>query len=102
MGLARGCDAITVGISQPVQPVLAVPLMLRKMGDLLLTPGSAVRVFEHDLHPYSTPLRPDESHGNPRQRQLLNRHLHALFGYINGSDQELFQVIAVAPLVCQR
>ena len=77
-------------------------LMLRKMADLLLTPGRAVHVLEHDLHPHSTPLRPNESNGNPRQRQLLNRHLHALFRCINGFNQELFQVIAIAPLVCER
>ena len=42
MGLIRGCDSIAVGISQPVQPVPAMPLMLREMADLLLTPWRAV------------------------------------------------------------
>ncbi|CAI8165663.1 MAG: Uncharacterised protein [Synechococcus sp. CC9902] len=78
MGLIRCCDAIAVGISQLVQLVPAMPLMLRQMAELLLAPGCAVAVLDNDLHLHATPMGSNESPGHLRQRQLLNSHFDAV------------------------
>ena len=102
MRFFRGGDAIAIGIRQSVEPLPAVALLLWQMAQLLLAPGGAVTVFQHDLDANTALLSADQRLGNPRQGEFLHCQLHALLGSINGSNQKLFQVVAVAPLSRQR
>ena len=70
-------------------------LLLRQMAQLLLAPGGAVTVFQHDLDADTALLGADQRLGNPRQGELLHCQLHALLGSINGNNQKLFEVVAV-------
>ena len=78
-----------------------MPLVLGEMAGLLVTPGGAVAVLQHELHLHPPPVGGDQMPGQAWQRQLLNGHQQAGVSTLNRINDHLLKVITVAPMACQ-
>ena len=101
-GLLRSRDPIAIGIGQLLELVPAMPLVFGQVAGLLFAPGGAVAVLQHEFHLHPTPVSGDQLLGQAWQRQLLNGHQQAAVGSLDCIDNQLLQVITIAPLTRER
>ncbi len=101
-GLLRSRDPIAIGIGQLLELVPAMPLVFGQVAGLLFAPGGAVAVLQHEFHLHTTPVSGDQLLGQAWQRQLLSGHQQAAVDSLDCIDNQLLQVITIAPLTRER
>ena len=100
-GFLRTRAAIPIAVGEAVQLMPALSVSLVQPAGPLFAPGMAVVVFQQHSNVYASLLRRDQRFRNPRQAELLHSHQHLFIGGVNGCNQPLLQVIAIAPGACK-